>query len=240
MSVIVTLRWPDVRPEQYDELRDVVGWETEPAPGGLFHCAAFDEAGIRVTDVWETAEQFETFVATRLMPGVHKIGVLGEPTVEIHPAHAVFAPAYRSGPGAAAPGLEKNIRRMFEEVVNKGDLGLVDELFAPEFVSHNGAQDMDLAAFKGFVADWRASCSDIHCAVENVLVDGDRVAWTVRATGTNDGPMMGMPPTDRKIDFLSINEGRANADGTFAEHWVVMDTVAMLQQLGVMPAAPAG
>lgn len=240
MSVIVTMRWPDVRPEQYEELREVVGWETELAPGGIFHCAAFDETGIRVTDVWETAEQFETFVATRLMPGVHKIGVLGEPAVEIHPAHAVFAPAYRSGPGAASPGLEQNIRRMFEEVVNQGNLGLIDELFAPEFVSHNGSQAMDLATFKGFVADWRAGCSDIHCAVENVLVDGDRVAWTVRATGTNDGPMMGMPPTGRKIDFLSINEGRANADGTFAEHWVVMDTVAMLQQLGVMPPPPAG
>lgn len=238
MAVLVTMRWADVRPDHYEELRDVVAWETEPPAGAIHHAAAFDEHGIRVVDLWETAEQFEAFVGTRLMPGVHKVGILGEPAVEILPVYALYAPAYRSGPGATTGDLEAGIRRMFEEVVNQGRLELIDELFAPEFVSHNGGDTMDLTTFKGFIAGWRGAFSDLHCAVENVLVDGDRIAWTVRATGTHTGEGLGIPPTGRRVEFLSINEGRANADGTFAEHWVVMDQLGMLQQLGVIP--PAG
>jgi predicted ester cyclase len=236
MAVIVTMRWAGVRPEQYDELRELVHWDQEAPPGAVYHCAAFDETGIQVTDVWETAAQFEHFIDTRLMPGVHKVGVLGEPKVEILPAHAVWAPGYHTGPGATTGDLEANIRRMFEEVVNQGNLGLIDELFAPEYVSYAGDERMDLDAFKGFVAGWRAGLSDIHCGVENVITEGDRIAWTVRCTGTHDGPLMGIPATGRKVDFLSINEGRARADGKFLEHHVVLDTATMLQQIGVMPA----
>ena len=60
----------------------------------MFHIAAVTDGGVRVTDVWESAEAFDAFVRDRLMPGVKKLGIPGEPQVEILPAHAVFAPAY--------------------------------------------------------------------------------------------------------------------------------------------------
>jgi predicted ester cyclase len=193
-----------------------------------------------VVDVWETAEQFDAFAATRLMPGVHKVGVLGEPVVEILPAHALYAPGYRTGPGATRGDLEAGIRRCFEEVVNEGNYAVIEELFAPEFVSTAGDDRMTLAGFTEFVKGWRAGFSDIHCSVENVIVQGDRLAWTVRATGTHDGAFMGIPATGRTVDFLSVNEGRAREDGKFVEHLVVMDTGSLLMQLGVLPPMPTG
>jgi predicted ester cyclase len=235
MAVVMTMRWAGVEPAQYDELRDIVDWESEKPPGALYHCAAFDDTGIRVTDVWETADDFEHFAATRLMPAVHKVGVLGEPTVEIHPAHSTYAPGYRTGPGATHGDLEASVRTMFEQVVNNGRLDLIDEIFAPAFVSHVGRTDLDRAGFTGFVAGWRAGFPDLHCSVENVVTDGDHTAWTVRATGTHLGAFNGIAPTGRPVDFLSINEGRAAPDGTFAEHWVVLDQLGVLQQLGVLP-----
>jgi predicted ester cyclase len=236
MAVVMTMRWAGIEPAQYEELRDVVGWETEQPPGAIYHCAAFDDTGIRVTDVWETAEDFEQFAATRLMPGVHKVGALGEPTVEIHPVHATYAPAYRTGPGATPKGnLETTIRVLFDEAVNVGNYAAIDACFAPEFVSHMGATDLPLAGFKDYVAAWRTSFPDIHCSVENVIVQDDRIAWTVRATGTHQAEMQGIPATGRRVDFLSVNEARAGDDGRFVEHWVVMDTLGMLQQLGVVP-----
>lgn len=63
-------------------------------PGGIFHVAAFTDNGLRVADVWESAEAFQKFVDERLMPGTKALGLLGEPRVEIFPAHAVFAPAF--------------------------------------------------------------------------------------------------------------------------------------------------
>jgi predicted ester cyclase len=78
--------------------------------------------------------------------------------------------------------------------------------------------------------------------VSQFLEQDDHVSWTIRATGTHTGaPFMGIPPSGRKIDFLSMNHGVIR-DGRGLHHWVVMDTLTMLQQLGVVPemqSAPA-
>jgi hypothetical protein len=87
------MSWPEVTPEQYDQVRESVGWERDPAPGGLFHVAFFDESGFNVVDVWESPESFQTFVDNRLMQGVAAAGITSEPNVTMTPAHRVFNPA---------------------------------------------------------------------------------------------------------------------------------------------------
>ena len=94
MPVMMQMDWPEATPEQYDQLRKEVDWEGEKADGGLFHVAAFDENGAHIADVWESAEQFQRFTDDRLMPGVQKVGIPGEPKVTIRPTHAIFAPGY--------------------------------------------------------------------------------------------------------------------------------------------------
>ena len=47
-----------------------------------------------VTDVWESAEDFQAFVDDRLNPGVQQVGIEGEPEVQMTEVHRVFAPAY--------------------------------------------------------------------------------------------------------------------------------------------------
>jgi hypothetical protein len=91
----MNMRWLGVTPEQYDAARDTVHWEGDVPDGAMYHVAAFDGDAFIVTDVWESAEQFQHFVDTRLMPGVQAVGITGEPEVTIHPVHAIFAPAYR-------------------------------------------------------------------------------------------------------------------------------------------------
>lgn len=95
MAVMMIMRWAGVTPAQYDAARKLVDWEGTPALGGLFHVAGFDGEGLRVTDVWETPEAFQAFVAARLMPGVKQLGIQGEPAVEIVPVHALFTPAFK-------------------------------------------------------------------------------------------------------------------------------------------------
>lgn len=95
MPIIMFMRWEGVTPEQYNQALEVVGWERDSPPGGLYHVATFDGTGLRVTDVWETAEQFQQFVEQRLMPGVKVIGLTGEPKVEIYPVHRLHTPGYR-------------------------------------------------------------------------------------------------------------------------------------------------
>jgi hypothetical protein len=90
--IVMEMDWHGVTPEQYDEVRDVVGWETDPPEGGVFHVASFADGRLRVTDVWETADDFQRFANDRLTPGTQKVGIAGDPQVLIRPAHRIFSP----------------------------------------------------------------------------------------------------------------------------------------------------
>ena len=94
MAVLMLMEWPGVTREQYDEVCKVVNFENDVPKGGLFHVAAVSEKGLHVTDLWERPEDFQAFVEKRLMPGVQKVGVQGEPKVNILPAHNIFTPGY--------------------------------------------------------------------------------------------------------------------------------------------------
>jgi uncharacterized protein YodC (DUF2158 family) len=90
MAVVMQMSWAGVTSEQYDQVRDLVQWETVAPAGGKYHIAWFDDNGLRVVDVWDSPEQFQTFTETQLMPGVTKAGIEGEPVVTFAPAHRVF------------------------------------------------------------------------------------------------------------------------------------------------------
>ena len=92
--IAMHLTWDGITPEQYDAVRNIVKWEENPAPGGLFHVAYFDANGLRVQDVWETVEDMQNFVNNRLMPGVLQYGITTQPRVEVYPTHAVYTPGY--------------------------------------------------------------------------------------------------------------------------------------------------
>ncbi|HMC99318.1 MAG TPA: hypothetical protein VKH37_04165 [Ferruginibacter sp.] len=92
MKIMMIMKWDGVTSQQYDNLRGIVKWETDHPKGALFHAAAFDNDGIRVTDLWESAEEFNSFVHERLMPGTAQLGIAGQPQVEICPLHSIFVP----------------------------------------------------------------------------------------------------------------------------------------------------
>ena len=89
-QVVMSMRWRGVTPEQYEEARQVVNWEGDVPDGAVLHVAGFDGDDLRVTDVWESEEQFNTFVEQRLMPGVQQIGIQGQPEVRFYPVQNVF------------------------------------------------------------------------------------------------------------------------------------------------------
>jgi predicted ester cyclase len=126
------------------------------------------------------------------------------------------------------------IERMFNEMINEQKVEVLDELFDPAFVSHTAQGDLDREGFRGFVQGWLAAFPDMKNEVSQYLEQGDHVSWTVRATGTHLGEFNGIPATGRKVDFLSMNHGIAR-DGRGLEHWVVMDLMTLLTQLGVIP-----
>ena len=79
MPIVMNMRWDGVTREEYEEARDQVGWEQRAPEGGLLHIASFAEDGLRVTDIWESADDFNRFVENRLMPVVQEIGIQTQP-----------------------------------------------------------------------------------------------------------------------------------------------------------------
>ena len=130
-------------------------------------------------------------------------------------------------------------RRMYE-LINAGDIDGFSEHLAEDFVEHEVTPG--LAPTKAGVQDFfrmqRAAFPDMHMAAEDVIASGDKVVARVRYTGTNQGSFMGMPATGKRADMQLMDMFLFGDDGRVREHWGVLDALALMQQLGVVPAGP--
>ena len=97
MAIAVHLQWPEVNADQYDRLKDHVGWERDVPQGGILHITSFSPQGAHIVDVWESQEAFQRFLEDRLMPGVQEIGIQGEPEPQVYPVHDLFTPGIDRG-----------------------------------------------------------------------------------------------------------------------------------------------
>lgn len=137
--------------------------------------------------------------------------------------------------GASGTAEAAVVRRLFDEVMNAGRLELIDELMAEDAVEHEalpistGELRRD---FRAWVSELRKAFPDYHVQVEDVIAEGDRVATRERITGTNLGPLLGMPPTGRRMDIAGFDVVRV-VDGRIVEHWGLADSWTMGRQLGI-------
>jgi steroid delta-isomerase-like uncharacterized protein len=134
----------------------------------------------------------------------------------------------------------KNLaRRAVEEVWNRGNFAVVDELAASDIVVHSSTPGKEIHGAEGikqFYATLRAAFPDIHFTIEDQIAEGDRVVtrWTARATHTSE--FQGLPPTGKQYVMAGVDIDRI-ANGKVVECWPVADELSLLQQLGVVPIA---
>ena len=132
------------------------------------------------------------------------------------------------------------IRRVFNEMVNNGNLGIADELIGPGYVNHGiPVPATGPEALKMAVTLFRTAFPDINLMLEEVVAEGDKVATRGYFTGTHQGDFNGIPATGKPIKTTYIDVWRLE-NGKAAENWVQMDMLGILQQLGVVPAPQAG
>jgi predicted ester cyclase len=137
--------------------------------------------------------------------------------------------------------LEQNkalARRELEELWSEGHLAVADEIFAPNFVSHQhsrpDAQDVHgLEAYKAFVGQVHEAFPDLHYVLEDQIAEGDKVMTRNVASGTHKGWLMGIEPTNKRAQWAGISIDRIE-HGKIVENWVSWDMMGMLQQLGVV------
>ncbi len=129
------------------------------------------------------------------------------------------------------------VRRSFDEVYNQGNLAVVDELVSNDFVAHISDQDIHGSShMKQYVRQLRQAFPDLHVSIDDQVAEGDKVVTRWTATGTQSGVFQGIPPTGRRGTMSGIDIDYV-IDGKTVECWSLADTLSLLQQLGVIPAA---
>jgi len=122
------------------------------------------------------------------------------------------------------------VRNYYEAVYNRRELGRLDRFLAPEFVSAGPGGRMDREAH----ATALAAMPDICLTVEEQIAEGDAVVTRWSATGTQLGPLFGIPPTGRRVTATAIHIHHLR-DGRIADQWEQFDTLGVLGQLGLVP-----
>jgi steroid delta-isomerase-like uncharacterized protein len=128
-------------------------------------------------------------------------------------------------------------RRIVEEVWNRGNVAIVDETFAPDYTEHNPrpGQEVGLDGYKSGVTMMRSAFPDLHLDLHDVIAEGDRVAIRYALRGTHEGDLMGVPPSGNSVSSDGMVFARVH-DGQVVERWGVQDMLALLQQIGALPA----
>ena len=134
------------------------------------------------------------------------------------------------------------VRRFVEEIFNRGNMSVADEIGAPDFVEHEELPPgipSDREGVKQLTTMLRSAFPDFKATIDDIIAEGDKVVIRMTWSGTQKGEFMGIPPTGKSVTFGVIDILRI-AGGKMVEHWGQMDEMGMMQQLGVIPAPGEG
>jgi steroid delta-isomerase-like uncharacterized protein len=130
-------------------------------------------------------------------------------------------------------------RRLIEEVWNRGNFSIVDEVVASDYLGHSSTpadETHGREGYKRFYATLREAFPDFRVTVEDQIAEGDKVVTRWTARGTHQGEFQGMSPTGKHGAITGITIDRI-ANGKVVECWTNADDLGMMRLLGVVPAA---
>jgi len=125
------------------------------------------------------------------------------------------------------------VRRLHADGMETKDLAILDDYFAPDFVSHNRPPELPggVEGVKAFFAVFRDALPDVDVTVDELIGEGEWVAVATTTRGTHTGAdLLGVPPSGRRVEVKGIDMVRVR-DGRIVEHRGLTDIVGLLRQL---------
>jgi len=122
--------------------------------------------------------------------------------------------------------------RYWLEETDKRNYAAWDEVCSADYVSHFAGVSWNLEEHKQANRPFLVAFPDIKHGIDYMIAEADRVSVRVTLTGTHKGEFMGIPPTDNKIKYTAMLEGRFS-EGKIVEVWGTVDLLTLMQQLGM-------
>ena len=127
--------------------------------------------------------------------------------------------------------------RITEEVANRGNFSVVEDLVAPEYVghspTHSGGEARGREGYRGFYQTLRAAFPDLEYKIEDLVAEDDKVVSRWRARGTHRGEFRGLQPTGKSGEVAGTSLFRI-ADGRVIECWTNADDLSLMQLVGAI------
>jgi steroid delta-isomerase-like uncharacterized protein len=132
------------------------------------------------------------------------------------------------------------IQTFIDEVLNQQRLDRADDLVKENFVELDPlpGQQQGREGLKAILRVLWSAFPDMHWVVQEMVAEGDKVVTRFIWTGTHRGVFLGIPATVRTVEVKGVVIDRLE-NGKMAESRILMDTMGLMQQLGVIPAPPA-
>ncbi len=134
------------------------------------------------------------------------------------------------------------IVRFVEELWNNRKLEIADAIFAKDcqtFQLRSGAPIMAAprgpAIIREHISEWLAAFPDLKFTIEQMIAEGDKVSTLLTMEGTHTGEWLGLPPSGKRINICMTTIHRIS-NGKIVEDWVIVESLGLFQQLGILPA----
>jgi len=133
---------------------------------------------------------------------------------------------------------QQTILAFIEDVLNQGRFERINDLVLENFIELDPlpGQQQGREGLKAVLVQFRSAFPDIHWTVSEQIAEGDKVVTRFTWTGTHRDVFLGIPATGRRVEVKGVVIDRLES-GKMADSRILMDTLGMMQQLGVIPAA---
>jgi predicted ester cyclase len=127
------------------------------------------------------------------------------------------------------------LRQLLEEVVNTGNVALVEKYVSPEYIEVYGGKrhSIGIEGMKAHILGVRQTYPDLHVTVEAQISEGEWVATCIKATGTHKGEWLGIKPTGKRVEFTGVNIDRV-VKGRLIEHSGAANMLEPLLDIGAI------
>jgi steroid delta-isomerase-like uncharacterized protein len=126
------------------------------------------------------------------------------------------------------------IQRFYQEVVNQGNIDLVEVLMVDDYIEHGNPAGSGIQGFRQFFQGLGKAFPDLQITVEDLIAEGDKVVARVTVNATHQGVFMGsIEPTGKRVSFTGVDIFQL-ADGKIIGRWNQRDLLGLVQQLGVL------